>query len=279
MCVCVQRVTSPQTLPMSRSDIAVHLQCVSLGEGRGDRDTPPSTASSSNPRRPHPRTANATALSDVDEQSVGGGGSDFPTDRALRFEKDVSDNEEDEDDDEDDDEAERRSNPDPHRAQRDRWDAGAGLDAASEGGEASGRFSERNSAEGNAPGGKAGFPRGGSSGRAPDPVLKSLKEPRYQGFSSRVSESESRSQFHYVNPSRAVAAAAAAAATAPAEEKDVAEDREMKYRVLKALDQDVYYDFQHRKYRTTPTTPVPRCNNEEDRPRVHFYKVKVDGNS
>ncbi|KAL8624186.1 hypothetical protein ACOMHN_046272 [Nucella lapillus] len=114
----------------------------------------------------------------------------------------------------------------------------------------------------------ARYRKAGSSGLssdATDPVLQSKKEPRYQGFSSRVPESEARSQFHYITPGSVA-------------ESEAEEERERKYRVLKALDQDVYYDFQHRKYRNTPgSTPVDRCNNEEDRPRVHFYKVKLNG--
>ena len=196
-------------------------------------------------------TATGSALSDVDEQSVVGGGGGTLTDRAHHHhEEAVKGDTEGQPD-------TRRPNPQTHQGQREHWDTGDPSD-----GEACSRV-VASCGDGLAPPARD-VPSGGQAQDYTDPVLKSLKEPRYQGFSSRVSESESRSQFHYVNNGRA------------AEEEEV---REMKYRVLKALDQDVYYDFQHRKYRTSPATPVPRCNNEEDRPRVHFYKVKVNGDS
>ncbi|KAK7100612.1 hypothetical protein V1264_023532 [Littorina saxatilis] len=273
---------TPPATPINRTDVSAHLQCVSLGDGGREtgNTTPSSPSSSSLLRRPQYLRNNtvATALSDVDEHShVGTAGGGGFTDRTLlsdwRHHADHQVNG-----------LERNYT---HRTleseNTDNGFASYGLnvvplpDTAEV--EASRRMlmSSDNDVIGRpgvgAPPSFSDPSPDSTSGALADPVskFKGVKEPRYQGSSSRVPEGEVRSQFHYVHPSHMA---------------ESEEAREMKYRVLKALDQDVYYDFQHRKYRNTPaaaTAPAPaatsasRCSKEEDRPRVHFFKVKVEG--
>lgn len=88
-----------------------------------------------------------------------------------------------------------------------------------------------------------------------DPVNNASKEPLYMGCSSRVSEKELRSQYHYVNDN----------------EEEQAEDRTGQFKVMKAIDQDAYFDFQHKKYRKNNEMPL---NTAPNIPRMHFLKIK-----
>lgn len=92
------------------------------------------------------------------------------------------------------------------------------------------------------------------------PVLQTVKEPRYQGCSSKVPDNQARSRIHYVNANHAELGQ---------------ETLQHEYRILKALDQDVYHDFQHKKFRNSGSTALPKLRSKKDQPRVHFYKVKV----
>lgn len=97
-------------------------------------------------------------------------------------------------------------------------------------------------------------------------MFQAGKEPLFQGFSSRVPDNDRRSQFHYV--------------TAKHENtEEEQKEREMKFRILTALDEDVYYDFQHRKYRKGDNPLPPKLSTDEERPRVHFYKVKIESDA
>ncbi|XP_041356574.1 uncharacterized protein LOC121373864 [Gigantopelta aegis] len=77
---------------------------------------------------------------------------------------------------------------------------------------------------------------------------------KYQGTTSRISEDEAGSQFHLVN----------------GENGNVQEET---YKILKALDKDVYFDYEHKKYRKAGTAG---SLGSSDNPRVHFLKVKVN---
>ncbi|KAL8600706.1 hypothetical protein ACOMHN_057296 [Nucella lapillus] len=273
----------PQAPPISRADLSVHLQCVPLGEGRSldpAKDTiSPSSSSPSHPLLPHPLQMGpkgaGRALSDVDEQSAhggGGGSGGMPTDRTHPPEEDAASQEEDLSMAESD----REPCPSGHHPENRQVRSGDFPSAC--------RPDETRAPHGEANHQAAPSPpeqQLAGTEALPDPVLQGVKEPRYQGFSSKVSDHEGRSQFHYVHPPAGLQ-----------EQPQVPDEvREMKYRVLKALDQDVYYDFQHRKYRNSPAngaaaaaapspaTPLARCPKEEDRPRVHFYKVKVNGDT
>jgi hypothetical protein len=302
----LQLAASPA--PISRNDVTNHLQCVPLREGAGRR---PNTLRAS---QLHP----GQALSDVDEQSVRDG-SGLPTDRSSRADHSsflvnghvqnssaTFDHQE-------------RGGGEARLSKR--VVNGAGTDAAN------GWWRNDQKEYTAYEDAKLCQPS-----EVEDPVLKGVKEPRYQGFSSRVPETESRSQFHYITPGSASASAGGGGGgggggvalpsgvvneasggggtngvgsggevSGAGEDNGVGESEGLRasksqtpagpdnntgaagrYRVLKALDQDVYYDFQHRKYRNSTNTPVSggqRCNNEQDRPRVHFYKVRVDGDT
>ncbi|GFN88095.1 hypothetical protein PoB_001460100 [Plakobranchus ocellatus] len=89
------------------------------------------------------------------------------------------------------------------------------------------------------------------------------KEPLYMGCSSMVSENEIRSQFHYVNG-----------------EDNALAQKNANFKVLKALDQDVYFDFQHRKYRSGNNNSISTSlNTGANKPRMHFLKIKFPGES
>ncbi|KAK7495841.1 hypothetical protein BaRGS_00012831 [Batillaria attramentaria] len=247
-----QHGTTSTALPISRSDVTAHLQCVPLTEGgapntgrAGVRDSPTGQGRRSQNLLAH---GAPTALSNVEEHSIAGGayGAEHLSERGGNEEREGFEREP--------KEWTQQPNQPSHFAQ----DQNPGLNRKTS-------FSSKTSFADSLDG-PSGLRVNLDCAADTDPVLQSgLKEPRYQGFSSRVGENEGKSQFHYVNSSRTESEEAA---------------REMKYRVLKALDQDVYYDFQHRKYRNTNTaTPVAKFNGEEERPRVHFYKVKVNGDS
>ncbi|RUS78672.1 hypothetical protein EGW08_013560 [Elysia chlorotica] len=94
-----------------------------------------------------------------------------------------------------------------------------------------------------------------------EPEKPPAKEPLYMGCSSMVSENDIRSQFHYVNG-----------------EDSALSQKNANFKVLKALDQDVYFDFQHRKYRggNTPSAATS-LNTGANKPRMHFLKIKFPG--
>ena len=298
----MQHVQAPNAPPIKQSDITAHLQCVPLGEGRGDKDTahPSSTSNSLHhpnhhlhrqplhqPVPPPPRTTATTttitstgtgrALSDVEEQSMLGEDGSVVSRRTLEEEKE---------------EEETRLNGVLDKSSPTTTHKPASLSEPT----------KKTAPSSSSSSSKAAKPQQAAADSNPhppdpgpkcpddpaDPVLQTSKEPRYQGFSSKVPESESRSQFHYIRPG------GSSGGSSEEETPDTGDAREMKYRVLKALDQDVYYDFQHRKYRSGAAAGTSaavvngtgsgsasgiRCNNEEDRPRVLFYKVKVKGES
>ena len=94
-----------------------------------------------------------------------------------------------------------------------------------------------------------------------DSEKHAAKEPLYMGCSSMVSENDIRSQFHYVNG-----------------EDNTLSHKNANFKVLKALDQDVYFDFQHRKYRGGNTAnTTASLNTGTNKPRMHFLKIKFPG--
>ncbi|KAK3756704.1 hypothetical protein RRG08_013966 [Elysia crispata] len=100
-----------------------------------------------------------------------------------------------------------------------------------------------------------------SSLQAKESEKPPAKEPLYMGCSSMVSENDIRSQFHYVNG-----------------EDSALTQKNANFKVLKALDQDVYFDFQHRKYRSgNATSAATSLNTGSNKPRMHFLKIKFPG--
>ncbi|GFR64504.1 hypothetical protein ElyMa_001924300 [Elysia marginata] len=96
-----------------------------------------------------------------------------------------------------------------------------------------------------------------------EPEKPAVKEPLYMGCSSMVSENDIRSQFHYVNG-----------------EDNANSHKNANFKVLKALDQDVYFDFQHRKYRSgNSNSTATSLNTGANKPRMHFLKIKFPGES
>ena len=77
---------------------------------------------------------------------------------------------------------------------------------------------------------------------------------KYQGTTSRISDHDFGNQFHLVN----------------GENDSVQEES---YKILKALDKDVYLDYEHKKYRKSGTAGSSRSSNNR---KVHFLKVKVN---
>ncbi|CAL1536030.1 unnamed protein product [Lymnaea stagnalis] len=83
------------------------------------------------------------------------------------------------------------------------------------------------------------------------------KEPLYMGCSSQVAERDSRSQYHYINNCGDMGNIVG------------------NLKVVKALDQDVYCDYQHEKYRDSKI--ITTHNTATDQPKMHFLKIKVIG--
>jgi len=73
-----------------------------------------------------------------------------------------------------------------------------------------------------------------------------------QGSTSKVNDLETTSQIHVIGG------------------KNVPTENN-KFKGLKALDQEVYADFQHKKYRKSTSTVLGKI----DKPRIHLLKINM----